>query len=306
MTIKDKTRDIMSCIPSEKDSPVRFTHKAMNTIYEILIHHDNTEYAWQAANAAFNEIDRLELELSRFNANSDISRVNAMKQFETVTLGNDCYQCLQQCSRLYQQTKGVFDISAGFIVELWKELPDDHNKPDAEKIKSVLQFSGMPWLHLLGNFQVQLMSEKISLDLGGFGKGYAIKIAGDLLRDWDISNGIINAGMSTIMPVSVSTWPVEIKHPYKNDQTLLKTELSARAISASGLKKGQHIIDPRNGYPVYEKIAVWVIAEDPGISDALSTAFMIMTIDEIENFCETRNIQVVILTAQDKIVKIGF
>ncbi len=45
---------------------LRFSHKAMGTIYEIYINHDDSVYAEQATEAAFQEIDRLEQVLSRF------------------------------------------------------------------------------------------------------------------------------------------------------------------------------------------------------------------------------------------------
>ena len=51
------------------------------------------------------------------------------------------------------------------------------------------------------------------------------------------------------------------------------------------MQKGQHIIDPRIGYPVQRHSAAWAIAPQAAISDALSTAFMVMSIEEIERFC---------------------
>ena len=53
-----------------------FSHKAMATIFELLIVLDDKDYAEQAAAAVFTELDRLEDELSRFQPNSDISKIN--------------------------------------------------------------------------------------------------------------------------------------------------------------------------------------------------------------------------------------
>jgi len=300
-----KAKTFLSYNTPEAHLPFRFEHKAMHTVYEIRIGHADKEYAQQAASEAFSEIDRLELELSRFNTNSDISRINALKQYESITLGNDCYQCMEQCSRLYQQTKGIFDISSGFIVDLWKILPPEQQEPAFAEIESALRFCGMPWLHLLTDFQVQLMSEKISLDLGGFGKGYALQVVGDLLKEWEVNNGLISAGMSSMMPLHKSVWPVEIKHPEKPEKVLQKIELHEKSVSGSGIRKGQHIVDPRNGQPVTDKIAAWAISENPATSDALSTAFMIMSIHEINAYCEEYNTSALIITLKEKIIKIG-
>jgi FAD:protein FMN transferase len=292
-------------VQSGNGKPLRFEHKAMNTVYEILINHADKEYAEQAANAAFDEIDRLELELSRFKENSDISRINALKQFEIITLGTDCYMCLEECRKLYRQTRGVFDISAGFIIDLWKKAGLNTNKLAVEQVEEALKYTGMPWLHLLDNYKVCLMSDKISLDLGGYGKGYALQVVCDMLNDWEITNGIINGGMSSMMPLADSIWPVDIRHPELPEKLLTRINLSRHCISGSGKRKGQHIIDPRNGYPVADKIAAWALAEDPGVSDALSTAFMIMSVDEIEIYCDTYNVGALLITSTGKILHAG-
>ena len=57
----------------------RFSHKAMATVFDILIYHDNYSYALQAATESFAQLDLLEQDLSRFVENSDISRINQLK-----------------------------------------------------------------------------------------------------------------------------------------------------------------------------------------------------------------------------------
>ena len=54
----------------------RFSYEAMATTFEIIVQHDEARYAEQAACAAFEELVRLEGELSKFTENSDISRIN--------------------------------------------------------------------------------------------------------------------------------------------------------------------------------------------------------------------------------------
>ncbi len=49
----------------------RFAHQAMNTEFEIFCVHADGHYAQQAALAAFDLLDRMEHELSRFIPNSD-------------------------------------------------------------------------------------------------------------------------------------------------------------------------------------------------------------------------------------------
>ena len=83
-----KTELIMALLNNkiENANIHRFTHTAMATVYEIIIEYDDKEYAEQAVKAAFEEIDRLENELSRFLPNSEISKINNLKPGEKLLL----------------------------------------------------------------------------------------------------------------------------------------------------------------------------------------------------------------------------
>ena len=80
-------------------------------------------------------------------------------------------------------------------------------------------------------------------------------------------------------------WPLSISDPNNSDNILKTIDFVDGALSGSGLKKGQHIIDPRLGKPVEKKLATWAFAPRAGEADALSTAFMVMTSEEITNYC---------------------
>ena len=76
------------------------------------------------------------------------------------------------------------------------------------------------------------------------------------------------------------------------------------ALSASGVRKGDHIRDPETGEPVRGRLAAWVAlprpagretttaaAEGPrlapaAVADALTTAFMLLPMAEIAALCE--------------------
>jgi len=70
----------------------RFCHEAMATTFEVIIVYDDDRYARQAAAAAFDEVDRLEGELSRFIENSDITRINNLPANEPLRLGLDAFR----------------------------------------------------------------------------------------------------------------------------------------------------------------------------------------------------------------------
>ena len=56
-------------------------------------------------------------------------------------------------------------------------------------------------------------------------------------------------------------------------------------MSGSGLRKGQHIIDPRTAGPVEGRVAAWASAPTAATADALSTAFVVLDPDVVNHYC---------------------
>ena len=261
---------------------LRFSHEAMATVFEIFIIHDEQDYAEQAAAAAFGVLDRLELELSRFIDNSDISRINRLKRDQSAVIGLDAFACLQKALDLFEMTGGVFDINF--------RATQNQNVPGASKRRESRK-ERMPPAFILDENRHTVLStmDNIAIDLGGIGKGYGIDRMADLLREWDLHFVLIHGGMSSVLALDVPEdeqgWPLTVSHPQRGDECLSKIFLKNRSVSGSGVRKGQHIIDPRNGVPQENRLAAWALAPDGVKSDAFSTAFMVMTREEIQAFC---------------------
>ncbi len=270
----------------------RFAHKAMATVFEIFIQHENAGYAQQAAFEAFNELDRLEQELSRFIPNSDIARINNLAQNETISLGEAAFECVQQCLRVHAETSGAFDITVGPLVDIWRNQDKSPRTPAPEELETAQQRVGVQHFKLdEAQFTITLLSaHKVGLDLGAFGKGYAVDRLVDLLREWSIATALIHGGMSSIFArgapfEGMNGWPIAINNPWNRAQTVTTLILQDRAVSGSGLQKGQHIIDPRTAHPVAGPRAAWASTPTAAISDGASTAFMLMSAEEVEQYC---------------------
>ncbi len=70
-------------------------------------------------------------------------------------------------------------------------------------------------------------------------------------------------------------------------QILRRVYLNNCALGSSSLEYGPHIFDPRTARPVERTSrAVWVKSADATSADALSTAFMVMSVDEINKYCK--------------------
>jgi len=285
----------------------RFRHFAMATEFELLLIHEAYDYAEQAAYAAFQELNILESQLSRYIENSDISRINHSKINQPVVIGEQAMNCLLLSRDLYLKSGGAFDIALGSRADFLKGK-NHQTRPNAERTPINFDKNHSQWFLQIDMTEhtVSRIYEWVDLDLGGIGKGYALDVMSAVLDDWDIKAGMLHGGRSTVVSFGEVVWPVSISKPGKNDQTLLTVLLNDSAISGSGLQKAPHIINPATGNPVSECLAAWSKARTGADADALSTAFMVMNMKDIGELCaEDPATAALVIGRNAEIYKIG-
>ncbi|MCD6394788.1 MAG: TIGR03663 family protein, partial [Planctomycetes bacterium] len=264
----------------------RFSHEAMATTFEVLIQHDDREYARQAALEAFNEIDRIEQELSSFVENSDIGRINTAVVNKPVNVGLETFACLEIACRLCAETYGAFDVTIGSLFECLLDANKQPRAVDQLRLAAARSRTGSHLLKLDGKMHtVSVSAVGVKVDLGGIGKGFAVDKVARLLREWSIDKAMIHGGYSTVLameaPADSAGWPITFSNPLDRKETIARLMIENEAVSGSGLEQGVHIIDPRQAKPVAGKLASWSSARDAATADALSTAFMVMSPEEI-------------------------
>lgn len=272
----------------------RFATTAMATEFEILFpsaRGHEVDYLSRAATECFSELARLEEELSRYKPNSDISRISRLLPGRSVKVGAATIDCLGLATAVAKETGGAFDITVGPLMNAYRHRDGSPREPNKDELRSAKKRTGAELFELdHENLSVQVLCEGICLDLGGVGKGYALDQMGALLEGWGITDVLINAGDSTVLGLgsppgeSGQGWPVRADGIDPGEGELC---LRDQSLSGSGfLQKGAHIMDPRRGRPVKPKrIRCWAVAPTAAMSDALSTAFSVMTKREIAAFC---------------------
>lgn len=257
----------------------------MATVFDLIIIHESKEYAEQAAWEAIKEIDRLENELSRFKPNSDISRINNLNIGEKIVLSIDAFNCIRRSIELHKETHGAFNIACGALLKCWLNPDYTLKNPDEEEIETAISLSLIENIVLhKEDYTLEILQEGTTIDLGAFGKGYAIDTVTNLLSQWNINCALLSSGRSSIKaigkPENQSGWSISISNPA--DKKVIQTFfISDMSLGASGLTKGSHIINTITGRPVIKKAGSWVFAQNACDADALSTAFMVLNNNEI-------------------------
>jgi thiamine biosynthesis lipoprotein len=264
----------------------RYEHRAMATVFEILIANEDPAFAEGTAHAAFGEIDRLEQELSRYVANSDVARINNLSPHGSLRVNLDTFHCLRLSRQYWEETGGAFDVTVGALKERWAGSDKSLLNPSPGEIERAGERSGMASLELdEAKMSVRVHGTVPCVDLGAIGKGYAVDRAVELLKEWGVGAALVHGGTSSVYafgrPGDRRGWPVTLSDPGDHTEILEKILLSEEGFGGSGIRKGRHIIDPRSGLPAECRRAAWVVSESAARSDALSTACMVMTPEEI-------------------------
>ncbi len=250
----------------------RFAHEAMACTFELLIVGDEADYAEHAARAAFDEVDRMEQELSRFVDHSDVARINQSACGQAVKVGPETFECLELAAAVHGGTRGAFDVTAA---------------GDARPDRPI----GMQLLELDTNDHTVIRkADGLSIDLGGIGKGYAVDRIAELLREWSVESALVQSGQSTALSLGTGAaggvWLVQLRQPGCVERSVGTVGLCDEALSGSGrFHHGAHIIDPRTGQPAESALGAWAKAPSAALADALSTAFMVMSFSEVEAYC---------------------
>ena len=266
-----------------------FRHEAMNTEWEMVVAQEEvTEAAARsAARLVFAEVDRLEEELSRFRPISDVWRLSLLKAGESTTVDFAAWDCLNLAKAVHKETGGAFDITLGPMMRLWRNSDGSPRIPLPQELDVVRNRMGMHLFDLEEDgLRVTAHATDMRFDLGAVGKGYALDQALHVLEEQGITSALISAGESSIVavgsPGEEGGWSVDLHlDPPRTIQ------LDGNALSCSGFAvQGAHIMNPRTLSPVpIREHRSYVLAPTAALSDALSTAFMVMSEDEVLEFC---------------------
>ena len=116
-------------------------------------------------------------------------------------------------------------------------------------------------------FLIRATAGGVRIDLGGIGKGYAVDLMAELLEDWGLERAFVHAGFSSALalesPAGCDGWPLTLSDPGEPSRVLARLSMRQTALSASGVRKGDHILDPRTRAPVRGRLAAWVALPRP-------------------------------------------
>ena len=277
-------------LPAAADEPFTFRRPCMGTIWTLKIYTEKEETARAAADAAFARVEELNGILSDYLPESQLSRLSATAGTgKPATVTGDLMTVLALSQEAAAESDGVFDITLGPCVQLWRHAKKSGRLPSEEELKAARAASGWQSLILDREKGTALLTKPgMKLDAGGIAKGYAQDEAMKVMRDkFRISSALIDAGGSPLVsgrPPGRDGWNVQLAKTRDDDpEVILRVENACvdtsgdlnQFVEIDGVRYS-HIIDKHTGLGMVDSTQATVVAASATLADWLATALCVM------------------------------
>src|SRR6478609_5213447 len=118
----------------------RVTFRAMAAENEVQLHAASEAEARELAQAAIDEVQRIEAKYSRYRADSVLSRINAAAGGTPVEIDEETQSLLSYADAVFRQSAGLFDATSGVLRRAWRF--DSGRVPSDEELASILPLVG--------------------------------------------------------------------------------------------------------------------------------------------------------------------
>jgi thiamine biosynthesis lipoprotein len=279
-----------------------FGFRAMASRCEIRLCAPDEATAQRWAQAAIDEVRRIEAKFSRYTDDSVTTAINRAAGGPALQVDEETAALLDFGATLWESSGGRFDLTSGVLRRVWRfesgRLPAQE---DVERVLERVGWSKVTWERAAR--RLRLTCEGMEIDFGGLGKEYAADRAAGVLLAQGARHGFVSLGGDVralgAAPDGVP-WRIGIQHPRADDGvTMGAIDLTTEGLATSGDYEryleldGQrycHILDPRTGWPAQHWRSVSVAAPVCVAAGACSTVAMLMPRDEALDFLRAQGV----------------
>jgi len=277
-----------------------FRHPAMGTEFALYLYANDEASARPIADEAFDEVDRIEQELSNYRPSSELSRINQQAAAAPVTTDPETFGFLEVAQHWSETSGGAFDMTVGPLMKVWGFFDHSGRIPSQTELDRVRASVGYRNVQLdAATRTVHFRAAGVELDPGGIGKGFAVDAVVRILHAHHIQAALISAGSSTLYalgsPPGQRGWRVVVPGVGDDKQGISTVWLHDTSLSSANCNEKHftvdghlycHIMDPRTLRPVEGRVHVSIIDPSATTSDALSNVLFVDTPAESEAFLQ--------------------
>jgi thiamine biosynthesis lipoprotein len=292
------------------EPPRVVTFRAMNTTMTMQLVGPGPD-ADAALAAAEDVFHRVEKACTRFNPDSPLMQANAAAD-DWCTVPVECYIALAEAARAHAETGGLFDprvLDSLVALGYDRTLPFDTGSVQlgsgagaAAVPRAQVQPVVGPWLPAFDEEAVAVRVGQRAIDLGGIGKGLAVRWAAQALSGAGLAY-LIEAGGDCYLGGNGPEddgWRVGVEDPDGGSEPVAVLQLSDIGCATSSLRVRawrvdgrpvHHLIDPRTGGSSLGGLrSVTVLGPDTAWAEVWSKSLLIVGRSLIRELAEQRGL----------------
>jgi len=275
--------------------PDRVRFQALGTQCEIQYATDDRAAGQAFVREAVGWVHAFEAKYSRFRPDSLIGRINTAAGRDWVAIDADAERLFALADQIHVLTRGIIDPTMLPLLRLWNYRAASPRVPTAEEITQALGRTG--WTRVRREpGRIYLPEAGMGLDLGGFGKEYAVDRVLDIARAHAVPNVLVDFGHDVRVlgaPPGAPCWAVGVEDTRSPGTVRARLAVSDAGVATSGDyiryfeaggRRFGHIIDPRNGYPVSNECRSVTVVANTCLEAGLltTTAFVLGPVEGLK------------------------
>src|SRR4051812_46143584 len=172
---------------------------AMGSTYSIALYGYDRVRMEAAADAAFDEVRRLDDLLSNYKPESEWSQINRHAAEKPMKVSPELFRLLATCLEYSRESEGAFDISVGPLMKVWGFYKGSGHLPHRPEVLAAMTKVGYRHVRLDPKAQTVWFDRPgVELDPGGIGKGYAVDRMVDVLKQNGVRIAFVAGSGSSI------------------------------------------------------------------------------------------------------------
>jgi thiamine biosynthesis lipoprotein len=275
--------------PADDLQRFEYTKLVMGVEARITLCAASEPAARAAAAAGFRRMEALDRVLSDYKRDSEVNTLSAIGADGPTIVSEDLHEALRRSLAMAEVSGGAFDITIGPLVRLWREARREGRLPDETAVAEARALVGWEQVAIEGPRAVRLAQRGMKLDFGGIGKGLAAQAAVEAIAAAGAPVCLVDLGGDIAAgeaPPGTAGWRVEL-HPGRGDDVPVALAGWSAATSGDteqfveiGWVRYSHIVDPRTGLGLTNRVSVVALAREGAVADALASAVSVFGPEE--------------------------